>query len=592
MAIENFPVIKKIDNPYEFAPVIPANIKKVDMSRPNVPLVQTAPIVYSKPKAQVTPPKEVVSAPVVQTKTNKSWVIQAMIQKNPRLAEAYNNWQVNDNDIFNAAIKKYPKIKSAVLAWEVELNTVDNKWTESWWSFTQWLKDTVWWVVEWANSLNKLWEKAGNYLWEKIVSNFGSEEMKAKQKAMQDSWQQIWWPTIWETLKTWYDKAWVNTESGAFKTGKLWAETVISTALSTVWWAALWIWGKISKLWTVAKATWSFAEWALNTQVGSLLWDQKAASLKDTLIWGTVWAGLSLASSAYKFIKWWQLAKKALEEWKVTESMLNSKGRKILDILKERDTTPLGRAAIESGKLNTKQWWLSQLWNGSSKYVQPSQKTLNSTQSVISNIKNVSTDPQTLFTQVGKKVTEMWEELSPQLRKISNIWHKGKKELITWFENMLEEAASDFWPSDTKKIAKLVYRFKWAKNLDEVWSVAKDLDASIPQKIKEWINLSSKEQWVYNTRRSLREPLNKYMDDAAWVLWEWEIANKFKIFKELYHAKSQIKNNIGDIIKPVVWLKKKLVDNARNVVSTTAKIALASKLYSKFSWWGKWWGWE
>jgi hypothetical protein len=47
-------------------------------------------------------------------------VINAMIDRNPRLATAYQAWEVTQDDIYAASLEKYPKIREAHNSWMVD----------------------------------------------------------------------------------------------------------------------------------------------------------------------------------------------------------------------------------------------------------------------------------------------------------------------------------------------------------------------------------------------------------------------------------------------------------------------------------------
>jgi len=54
-----------------------------------------------------------------------------------------------------------------------------------------------------------------------------------------------------------------------------------------------------------------------------------------------------------------------------------------------------------------------------------------------------------------------------------------------------------------------------AKNADEVWQAAKELDAFVPESVKNGVMLSGKDQLIYNAWRAARESVNNYLDDIA-----------------------------------------------------------------------------
>ena len=540
MAIDNFPVIRKVNNPYELAPVVPLNIQKVDIAKPNVPLVQTAPIVYKAIKKKEEAPKQATVTPKTPS-INRNDLVQAMVQKNPRLADAYSRGEVTDSDIIQASIQKYPKVKQSVLDWDVDLNTVDNVWVNPWpWLVEKWL-----WVVAWASKWALDYLNKADTAVKEVTSFWKYDASKDWRKQAYDKWSSAV-----------FDKAREN-DTWSFDAWQVGGKTLASMALIPWLWPIKWAWiAKNVIVWGV--------EWAAATQANSFIDTGKAASLKDTAIWAifgwaTMW-GLS------KIQKSWlkNTLKTKLDDiastgkWSITNSDLWWKGKWILKIIWERNTAwnkriALGKKNIQEPS-NMSKWW-SWRWD----VVQPSKKSIESAAEIIASIQKPSSNPVKLYNQVSDKITDLSQWLSGKLKTI-NIPYRTKyfSKTADDFKTFIDEWSDELGWGWTKRMNTILTKFKKWKDLDEVWTTAKELDDMIPDKIKRWEMLSAREELIRDARRKARESLNEFLEEQATSIGEEWVKKSFKTMSRLFHAKWQIVQNIDALTKKTTGLKQKL----------------------------------
>lgn len=329
MAISNFPTIQKVDPNKIRAPLMFQPQKTV------APLPTLWEFVQKKTgvKTELTPAPKILqtwaqalkqeskriqeTAKAVSTKKQQEVqqkvtpkfemtrqdVVDAMMEKHPALSQALQSWEITQDDIFAASLDKYKAIK--------DMNNsgkIDN---------TQRVQEEViskWPIQEDTSLLTKIWvgaagipagiQKLGTDIWVNIWEKVLGMDMTRGREYAKSLENKIYWASQ-------------RVSPQSFETGKQIGKQVAITALTPWLWQLRW-------LWTLGKAAvWAW-EWALATQVWSLLEKGKLASAKETGIWAAFWWVLRWASGIWQ--KWWSLQQtEALIMPKMTPSVTSER---------------------------------------------------------------------------------------------------------------------------------------------------------------------------------------------------------------------------------------------------------------------------
>lgn len=423
----------------------------------------------------------------------------------------------------------------------------------------------MWWFEKWLRAVNKFvgadtgWSSFQQFIaapvW--LLSWMGKVAEKTTWAAMDWAGKKLFWESygtawgsvnkvvpkvLWWAEQWWAYKIWENV-------GK---QLPAMAATAGIWSVSGWLWARLAK-WAI----W----WTVNTQASSLLTEWKLASATDTLIWAWIWA-------TFGWITWGQA----------------NKTKKILNIIKESDTKWNKSAALARQGIDESQSSLSKRWNGSKNVVLPSKKSKDAADTIVQNIRWASSKPQKLYTQVSGKIKEIATDLSPKLQQVKvgtmTKTNTAVKNAITDLAVEWEWNLSKNW---VKKINDVAISFSKAKNLDEVWNTAKQLDDQIPETIKKGINLSAREQGIRDAWRAARGIINDHIDETASNIADVTVKDKFKVMSNLFHAKWQISDNIAKLTPKVTWAKTKLIRAAKWLAGT----ATAGKVLQKM--WVFWW---
>lgn len=304
MAIQNFPTITKVDPNKIRAPLMFQPQKKVtpmptlwefvqkntgvktDLTPvPKILQTWSQALKQESKRIQSTAkevsqkkPQEVKKTESPKIEMTRQDVIDAMIEKHPALSQALQSWEVTQDDIFAASLEKYKAIKdmnnngkidnTERVQQEVQANPIED---------TTPLLTKIW---VWAAGIPAWIQKLGTDIWVKIWEKvFKMDMTKGKQFAQWLEDKIYWWSK--------------NVSPASFETGKkVWKQVAI-TALTPWLWQLRW-------LWTLGKvAVWAW-EWAVATQVWSLLDKWELASAKDTAIWASIWGVLRGVSGIWQ----------------------------------------------------------------------------------------------------------------------------------------------------------------------------------------------------------------------------------------------------------------------------------------------------
>jgi hypothetical protein len=432
---------------------------------------------------------------------------------------------------------------------------VDQPQVQPKWSMIQWMKEDVAGRWIWQYLKDEAQKTFSPMVWAVAWISKVAESTTGKgmdwlgKKLFGESYWTIWGitekvvPKIlqWQENSFWYkagEVVWKNLPSFA-ATAWLWS----------IWWAFV---PRVIK--------WAGA-WAIGTQANTLLTEWRLATPKETAIWAWVWAVL-----------WWSFGGKV------------QKQKKVLNLIQESDTIWNKRAALPRWWIN-KQSKLNEFLFWTDKVVKPSQRSIDASKTVVDQIKWVSTkDPQRLYTQIDNKIWEIAQPLSNDLKTIWVKWtNKTTTDVISKLKDLSTEM-SDISKITSKKITTLWANIKKATNADEIRNWLKQMDKVVPENIKKWLNLSGKDQVIYDAWRTARSAGNDLLEEIADKTTNIPIKQSLKTMSNLFHAKWQIQQNIGKLTPTKTWALKKIWRLAKNLWGTVIAGKILQKLWV-FWWW-------
>lgn len=353
----------------------------------------------------------------------------------------------------------------------------------------------------------------------------------------------------------------------------------------------------IVETWILDKPAESVAKWpiweAIRSGVKSLVWEKALAdyqakewnkSFSEVAKGMTAW---DPTSSIYQWTRtlgdvlqigtaWIQIAKWVAKQWLK---------KSLLWMIKESDTVGNKRAALSRWWIET-QGKLSKWWVWSKDTVKPSQRTLDAVEEIVNTVKWASKNPQKLFTQVSRKISSLWSNLEDNLKVIWIKWAKMSKKNLRVKLADLSAEIKDISPSMWNKLKILSKDITKAENADDFRKALQRLDDLVPDSVRKWINLSWKDQYIYNARRAARSEGNDFLEKITDVIPDVEVKKAFKSMSNLYHAKWQIRNNIWRLTPKVIWMKTKIARFVKNAALIWWGWYIAGRVWSKAMWWG------
>jgi len=304
---------------------------------------------------------------------------------------------------------------------------------------------------------------------------------------------------------------------------------------------------------------------AIRSWAKSLFWEKELKEYQAKEWWkkfSEVAKGMTVWDPNSKLYQWSRVAWDVLQSWvwvaQVAKSIAKSGTKKaVLNMLKEADTVWGKRAALSRWWLDT-QWPLSKFLKWSKDLVKPSKRTLEATDEVVNTIKWASKNPQKLYTQISTKISDIWSDLSSKLKTINIKWSNiSTKELNTKLIDLSNEI-KDISPTMWKKLQVLSKNITNSPDADEFRKSLQQLDDMIPENVKSWIDLSWKDQYIYDAWRVARWAGNDLLDNIANNIPDTAVKKSFKSMSNLYHAKWQISQNIWRLTPKVTWIWTKL----------------------------------
>lgn len=411
------------------------------------------------------------------------------------------------------------------------------------------------------------------YLREWIIGSIWGAWIEARERAKQASertrsWQQSQLEWISQSISTW---PWalvdiindVTTKSitTAWKAGKyLWQK--VGNELRPLLWkdkltkeeiiqASINAENKVKWIWTnvldkLSPVVWGIVEWYDNLDPAT------KANLESLLPYAELWI-------------WWKIVSKVWEKvptkW-ISNILTNvwNKGKRnmVLNMIKEADTLWNKRAALKRWWLDT-QGSLSKFLIWSKDLVKPSKRTLDAADEVVRVIKSPSKDPQKLFTQVSTEISKIWSNLEWKLKTIGIKWTDLSISNLNTKLADLSTEIKDISPTMWKRLQVLSKNITNSETADDFWKALQQLDDMIPDSIKSWVDLSGKDQYIYDAWRAARSEGNDVLAKIAEAIPDTEVKRAFKSMTNLYHATWQIDRNIWRLTPKVKWVWSKLL---------------------------------
>lgn len=354
---------------------------------------------------------------------------------------------------------------------------------------------------------------------------------------------------------------------------------------NVLWWAlrsAVDLPQTISEMWLLDRPA-EYLAW-------KIVWEDKLQSYKEK--WGKPFSQVAkenvIWDTTSDVYQWTRVAWDVIQIGTSVAWALKSASKKwlkegVLNILKESDTVWSKRAALSRWWLST-QWKLSKRWSGSKSIVKPSQRTLDATDEIVRSIKWASKEPQKLFTQVSEKISSIWSNLE---WKLKTIWIKWSNMTTSNLKTKLADLSTeikDISPTMWKRLQVLSKNITNAETADDFRKSLQQLDDLVPDSVKKWIDLSWKDQYIYDAWRAARSEGNDVLAKIADNIPDAEVKKAFKSMSNLYHAKWQITENIWRLTPKITWMKTKLARFAKNAALIWWWGYVAGKVWLWNSW--------
>lgn len=423
-------------------------------------------------------------------------------------------------------IRKNPQL-AADLYWDLQKPWVTQEKIQQAYPEIYGVVNKKWWVLNYLMGMGK-----------QSVSTFGTNLVswaldlvwadKAREK-VQGFQEFVKWEEEASLRRQGFDPA-----SRSFKAGETTSNIALSTAPTLITW---WAW-----LGAVRSLTNPLARWAAGA---ALWWVQWLVSTNLAV----AWAEWRKATTTENLIGWWL---GAIMWWVAWYRMPSEKW--LTNIIKERDVVKNQRAALDSGTYKDQPTGLRRWLFGADDVVEPSKRTEAAVKTISSEIKKYSNKPWQLYTQVKNKIDDLATWLWNNLKQVKTWTLTHKNKVIKDSIRALADEVRDISPATAKKIDLLLTNLSKSQNADEVWAAAKKLDMLVWENVKRWVNLSAKDQYIYDAWRAAREAVNDHLDEIAEFIPDTAVKETFKKLSNLYHAKAQIKANIWALSKPSPWL--------------------------------------
>jgi len=412
-------------------------------------------------------------------------------------------------------------------------------------------------------------------LWSTILANPESQpsEIKAKFPEFAQLDEQVFWE-LWATILANPNISMeeIRVKFPELDQTKKPESNIWSNISDVIWWAyrsVVDIPQSITESWILDKPAEYLAKWpvweAIRSWAKSLFWEKALKEYQAKEWWkkfSEVAKTMTVGNPNSKLYQWTRVAWDVLQTWiwvaQAAKSIAKSGTKKaVLNMLKEADTVWGKRAALSRWGLDT-QWPLSKFLKWSKDLVKPSKRTLEATDEVVNTIKWASKNPQKLYTQISTKISDIWSDLSSKLKTIGIKWSNlSTKELNTKLVDLSNEI-KDISPTMWKKLQVLSKNITNSADADEFRKSLQQLDDMIPENVKSWINLSWKDQYIYDAWRAARWAGNDLLDNIANNIPDAAVKKSFKSMSNLYHAKWQISQNIWRLTPKVTWIWTKL----------------------------------
>ncbi len=309
---------------------------------------------------------------------------------------------------------------------------------------------------------------------------------------------------------------------------------------------------------------------------------------------GALWAGVarSIAKKEAANLAAKQAAGKLTAKditWTAwNNSSIWKKGKKVLDIVSESENAKQTKIALKDGRLvDNSRSKVGEFLFGTKKWpkVLPSQRSVESAGTILTEIPKASTKPIKLFNQIGSKVDEIWGQLWDKLKTVDvSMLDDQKLKAYSKLDDFLKEpSVQEFWGNaNAKKVKALTDKILNAKNADEIRQARKEFDALTPESIKNITALSDAKAQVLNGFwKEARWEVNNLLDEVANNTSDLSVKKALKTMSNLYHGQNNILDKIGQTTKA-----KKGIINASNILKTIGVGALGAwwlNIYDKLN---------
>ena len=356
---------------------------------------------------------------------------------------------------------------------------------------------------------------------------------------------------------------------------------------NTLWWlesSAVWLAKPIAESWFLDKPmeylAWKIV-WNKKMQEYNAKWWKPFSQIaSENTLGNKESASFKTAERIWDIAQLAWASVPAIMQWSkyVAKQLAKSKLWKVLNIIKETEWVLDKRTALKAWKLLDQPTWLKSLISWWKEIVQPSNRTLAAVETIGKEISNPATQPVALYNQVKWRISEIWWSLSNELKKVgikgTNMTTSNLKESL----DALGWEIKDISPAMGKKIKLLSKDIVNAENADDFRKSLQKIDNLVPESVKKWVNLSWKDQYIYDARRAARNAGNDTLEQIANTIENVTVKDKFKTMSNLYHASWQIEKKIAWLTKPTKWLLWSTKD-------------MAKRAWLSILWWAAWAAW-
>lgn len=394
--------------------------------------------------------------------------------------------------------------------------------------------------------------------WKDQIKLFGNEQ--TGKKTFWEAIQMLWAAAQREIT----DYIWGDSETIPYKAWEIATEIAPFFVVPWLWWEKLWAMG------TQALTNTAISKFPALTKFITHPFIQK--TLQKTI------TSLPSTEASTIMTEGRTANPEELAVWAVVQNLIPSKSinqtQKLTKNIWERVTDKNIRAWLPLGNTVPQRSWIKKWLFWSKDVVTPTQRSKDAVETIKNKIPKFSTEPTKLYSQVDDAVKSHSDDMSLKLKDVStSVMTPEKQDMITKLEWAFIDAQDDLTPSVAKNVKKLLDNVKVSQNADEIWEINKTINANYSDKIKAWVNLTSKEQQVYRVWKESQDAVKKYLMNVGDSAWYKTVAEDFKVLSDLLHAKWQLKVNMPTLLKAGKWV----IEKWANLTKEAFKLYLLGK---------------